>query len=96
MANHELPTLLRRADEKDEKEPFLNQLRLFYAAAAGDPVNAKSLLEAKADVNYKDHNGRTALHGVPRKKDGWFRCLQYERFTWQKTCGVSKAAVEEL
>ena len=39
-------------------------MRLFYACAAGDPVNAKSLIDGKADVNYKDHNGRTALHSV--------------------------------
>ena len=42
------------------------QVRLFYACAAGDPVNAKSLIEGKADVNYQDHHGRTALHSVLR------------------------------
>ena len=44
------------------------KVRLFYASAAGDPVNVKSLLEEKADVNYKDHNARTALHSAPGLK----------------------------
>ncbi|CAK9011549.1 Integrin-linked protein kinase 1 (Ankyrin protein kinase 1) [Durusdinium trenchii] len=63
-----LPMLLghlgKSEPEKIQQEPFLNQVRLFYASAAGDPVNVKSLLEEKADVNYKDHNARTALHSV--------------------------------
>lgn len=46
-----------------QDESFLNQMRLFYACAAGDPVNAKSLLET-TDVNFRDHYGRTALHSA--------------------------------
>eukprot|EP00435_Cladocopium_sp_Y103_P043332 s2710_g12.t1 len=50
-------------DDKLSDESFLNQMRLFYACAAGDPVNTKSLLET-TDVNFRDHNGRTALHSA--------------------------------
>lgn len=63
-----LPMLLGHTEKPEPKkiqpEPFLNQVRLFYASAAGDPVNVKSLLDEKADVNYQDHNARTALHSV--------------------------------
>lgn len=68
-AQDALPMLLGQKGKGTEigklanSENFVDQMRLFYSCSAGDPVNTKNLLES-TDVNYKDYNGRTALHSV--------------------------------
>ncbi len=45
-----------------EQKQFYIDMQLHYACANGDPVNVRSFLESKMDVNSKDYCGRTPLH----------------------------------